>query len=123
MKSVKVGKASLIAMMMFAAVFASGSASAATIGDIARNIKESLTGVLDLVYVGAYLGGAICALLAAFKLKAHSDNPQQNPMKTPVILFIVCAILIALPSFMDSSSETVWNGAEQSSADRAGIAK
>ena len=123
MKSVKVSNGALAAMVFMASMLLSTGASAATIGDIANNIKNSLTGVLDLVYVGAYLGGAICALLAAFKLKAHNDNPQQNPMKTPVILFIVCAILIALPSFMDSSSETVWNGSATSSADRAGIEK
>jgi hypothetical protein len=122
MKSVKVSKASLMAMVLIAGVLASGSASAITIGEIAGNIKQSLSGVLDLVYVGAYVFGAICVLLAAAKLKAHNDNPQQNPMKTPVMLFIVAAILIALPSAMDSSTDTVWNGSAESAADAGGFA-
>jgi hypothetical protein len=96
-------------------------AFAASIGTVANNVKDSLTGVLQLMFAGAYVGGAICGLLAAVKLKAHNDNPQQTPMKTPVVLFIVCAILVALPSFLETSQETVWgSGGGTSSLNKSG---
>ena len=96
-------------------------ALAATIGTVAGNIKSSLDGVLELLFMGAYIGGAICGALAAVKLKAHNDNPQQTPMKTPVILFVVCALLVSLPSFLETSTDTVWGaGGGTSSLNKAG---
>ena len=95
-------------------------ALAATIGDVSKNIKGSLDGVLQLLFMGSYIGGAICGALAAVKLKAHNDNPQQTPMKTPVILFVVCALLVSLPSFLETSTDTVWGaGGGQSSLNKA----
>lgn len=114
-------KAALPAAVLGALALGTDSAMAASIGQVAGNIKTSLSGVLELLFTGAYVGGAICGLLAAVKLKAHNDNPQQTPMKTPVILFIVCAILVALPSFLQTSTETVWgSGGGTSSQSKTG---
>ena len=114
-------KAAFSAATVGALALGTEVAMAATLGQIADNMKTSLTGVLQLLFAGSYVGGAICGLLAAVKLKAHNDNPQQTPMKTPVILFIVCAILVALPSFLQTSGDTVWGaGGGQSSLQRSG---
>lgn len=122
MKKSTVSKYALLLASASLGLMASDAAMAATLGGVANNVKASLSGVLDLLYVVAYIGGVVCGLLAAFKLKAHNDNPQQTPMKTPIVLFAVCAILVALPSFLQTSQDTVWgSGGGKSSATAGGF--
>lgn len=93
-----------------------GVAHAANLGDVANNIGSSVDGGLSLLMKGSYFAGSACAAGALFKFKQHSDNPQQTPMKVPVILAVVAAGLLALPSFRQTSTDTVWGNGQAQSA-------
>jgi hypothetical protein len=121
--SKKFGKGLLMAMGGAVGVLFSHAALAAGIGAVATTLGTNVAALLNLLYIGSYFMGAVCGALSAAKLKAHNDNPQQTPMKTPVILFIVCAIFIGLPSYLQTAEDTAWNGTGQSSAARGGITR
>jgi len=92
-------------------------ASGDGVGKVADTVKGQFSQLADLVFAAMFLVGIGLGGMAALKFKAHSDNPQQNKLMTPVILALVAAMLIALPTFINTSMATLWGG----DAETAGI--
>jgi hypothetical protein len=57
--------------------------SKGTIGDMSINVRNSLTGIEDLVEGVASVAALCLAITALFKFKAPRDNPQQVPLVFP----------------------------------------
>lgn len=87
-------------------LMASSVASATTLGDIATSFQTQLGSFADVVLGVLFLAGIVIGGLAAFKFKAHSDNPQQNKITTPLMYAVVAAILIGLPAFLNMAKDT-----------------
>lgn len=100
-----------------------GLADAATIGAVADNVSTSFGQLADLIVAGAYLGGAGMGIQAALKFKAHNENPQQVKLSQPIVYSLVAACLLALPSFIQTGSDTLWNGGATSSSLKGGGVK
>lgn len=101
-----------------ALLVASTAASATTLGEIAGNFQTQLGSFANVVIGVLFLAGIVIGGLAAFKFKAHSDNPQQNKITTPIMYAVVAALLIGLPAFLNMAKDTtLGNGAQSSSID------
>ncbi len=101
----------LIAVGFF--VFGSAYAADQTLGDVADNITGSMQNLAKLIMAMSYVMGMGFAVGAAFKFKAHKDNPQQIPVGTPIALFFIAAALIFLPSVFDMAGYTLFKENKQ----------
>ncbi len=88
----------------------SGSTQGVSIGGIANNINNSVSGVQLLVQGGAFLIGVCLVVAGLLKLKAHKENPQQTPLGLAMVFLVVGALLTAIPSVLLTLQYTVWNG-------------
>lgn len=91
-------------------VLAGGGTS---LGDVASNVTGNLTNVAKLITAASYVAGVGFALMGMLKFKAHKDNPTQVPLSQPIVLMIIAAALIFLPSLIGSAGQTVWGGGQQ----------
>lgn len=99
-------KAGAVALMGLAMLTVSASASAATFGDAANTFFQQLGSFADVAMAIMFLSGLVVGGLSAFKFKAHSDNPGQNKITTPIVYALVAAILIGLPAFLNMAKES-----------------
>lgn len=81
-----------------------------TIGEMANNLNSSLNGVVNLVQGVAYTSGFVLGITALFQFKAHKDNPQQTPLSKPIVAIFLSALMLYLPSLIDSGAKSVWGG-------------
>jgi intracellular multiplication protein IcmD len=49
------------------------------------------------------------------KFKAHKDNPQQTPLSQPIVLIVIAAGLVFLPSIIQSAGASLFAGGATSS--------
>jgi intracellular multiplication protein IcmD len=98
-----------IALMMFV-----GLAMAATIGDVANNISNSLSSVATMLGAASYVVGTGMFMVAIFQLKQHKENPTQTPLSKPMLFLIVAASLLYLPTLMGVTSGTLFTNAQTS---------
>lgn len=68
------------------------------IGNMANNLLSQLGSVADVVLALAFIAGLAFFTMGAVSLYQHGKNPDHNPMKKVVILFIAGALLVGLPS-------------------------
>lgn len=99
-------KASLLSVMALGLLAMSATASAGTAGDMAKTFFDQLASFADVAMAVMFLSGLVIGGLAAFKFKAHSDNPQQNKITVPIVYAFVAAILIGLPAFLNMAKES-----------------
>lgn len=79
-----------------------------TLGDVAKNITKSLSGLAKLITAASYVAGIGFAMMGMLKLKAHKDNPTQVPLGQPIILLVIATGLIFLPNLINTGGATVW---------------
>ena len=87
---------------------AAESGGAATIGDVASNVKDSMEGLSKLINSAALVAGMGFAVGAVLKFKQHKDNPTQIPVGTPIALIFIAAALLFLPSVFGSLGKTLF---------------
>lgn len=80
---------------------------AAGVGDRLKSFMDDLGIVGDFLYVMAFVIGLIIFFNGLMKIKAWSDNPQQNPILKPLIYAIVGVLLMGLTAYVTMVSETV----------------
>lgn len=78
-------------------IFASPAFAGAEIDGIARNMVESSDQLPALLSGFAYLLALLFAVTGVLKLKEHVSNPQQTPLRSALIRFLVGGALLALP--------------------------
>lgn len=89
-----------------------GDAPAGSIGEAAKTITGSMTGIAKLITATSYVAGVGFALMGMLKLKAHKDNPTQVPLSQPIVLLAIAAGLVFLPSLITTAGKTVWTSPE-----------
>ena len=91
-------------------VILSDQVFAQTVDDVQQNIVDSVTVLPGAVAGLAYLSGLLLCVLAVFKLIEHVGNPNQTPLRTPVIRFLVGGALFALPIITEAAIATINGG-------------
>lgn len=102
----------LISNFAFAEAAATGDAPTGSIGEAAKTITGSMTGIAKLITATSYVAGVGFALMGMLKLKAHKDNPTQVPLSQPIVLLAIAAGLVFLPSLITTAGKTVWSNPE-----------
>ncbi len=99
------------ALFMLSGVFTVAFADQ-SIGDLADNIRESLSGVETMIIAMCYIGGVAFGGAAIMKFKQYKDNPQQITLGQPIALVFIAAALVWLPQLIKTSGQTVFGQTE-----------
>lgn len=89
------------------------SANAQGLNTITGNLLGQFPGVADVMSSLAYIGGIGFGIKAALKLKEYNEAKGQLPISGPITMAIVAALLIALPSLLTTSTQTVFGTGSQ----------
>lgn len=92
---------------------------AASLTDIANTVTGQANAVARLLSVLSYVAGVGFAMAGILQLKAHKENPQQIPLSKPVVMIVVAACLLFLPTILGTAGESLF-GTEAQSAAAAG---
>ncbi len=95
---------------LFLSIILSDVAFAQEIDDIGQNITESAASLPGLIAALAYAGGLIMGVTAIFKTVDHVTNPNQTPISSPVIRYLLGGALFALPIIAEAVSVTINGG-------------
>jgi intracellular multiplication protein IcmD len=79
-----------------------------TLGGMSSSVTTSLDDVSQLGNAVAFVGGIFFAVIGLFKFKAYKENPQQTPLGQPIMMIVLAAALLALPTVIGSGMQTLW---------------
>lgn len=106
--------------LFFVSDFVLASGGGQSLGDVAKNITGTMTNVGKLITAASYVAGVGFALMGMLKFKAHKDNPQQVPLSQPIVLIMIAAGLVFLPSLISTAGQTVFGGSQKSADTQGG---
>ncbi|HQY22478.1 MAG TPA: type IV secretion protein IcmD [Gammaproteobacteria bacterium] len=89
---------------------------AADITDIAKTVTTQATAIAKLLSVTAYVAGVGFALAGVLQFKTHKENPQQTPLSKPVVMIVVAACLLFLPTILTIAGASLFGASPISSA-------
>lgn len=79
-------------------------------GDILQSITDTNSLIPLFITAVAYTFGVIIGFAGVMKLKDHVQNPDQTPIKAPVIRFLVAGMMFALPIVFASMEVAISSG-------------
>lgn len=92
-----------IALGMFA-----GVASAQGLNTVTTTLSDQMSGIVNVISAVSYIVGIALGIKAALKMKEHNETKGQVPLSTPIVLAVVAAILLALPTFLKTGKEALF---------------
>ena len=101
-------KTACFALVSFGALYAAQVFAEDNLGQLARGVTGSFTGIGSLMIATSYLAGIGFAIAAIFKFKQHRDNPTQIPIGTPLALLIIGIVLIFFPGIIKPAGTTIF---------------
>ncbi len=115
--------AAALGLMLFSTelALAADGAGSGGVGAIAKNVTTNLASIANLIGAAAYVSGIAFALMGLMKFKAHKDNAQQVPLSQPIVLIMIAAGLIFLPSMITAAGGTLFEGGKAGSAKGEGF--
>lgn len=93
---------------------------ASDITAIATTVTTQATSVAKLLSVTAYVAGVGFALAGILQFKAHKENPQQTPLSKPVVMIVVAACLLFLPTILTVAGSSLFGTTGVSAATAGG---
>jgi len=84
------------------------------ISSMATKVKTEATSVATLMTIAAYVAGVGFALGGVLQFKAHKDNPQNTPLSKPVVMIVVAACLLFLPTVMTIAGGSLFESGQSS---------
>jgi intracellular multiplication protein IcmD len=93
-----------------------------TISTVATSITTQVNAIASLLSISAYIAGVGFALSGILQFKTHKENPQQVPLSKPVVMIIIAAALLFLPTVLTIAGNSLFGHNAISSA-IAGSAK
>lgn len=100
--------------LIFVSEWALGQGGSKDIAALSGKATTQIESVVTLIKLAAYVAGVGFALAGVLQFKAHKDNPQQTPLSKPVVMIIVSAALLFLPTVMDIAGGSLFEGGEKS---------
>ncbi|HXH55107.1 MAG TPA: DUF6750 family protein [Gammaproteobacteria bacterium] len=95
-------------------------AAGGDITSIAATVTTQATAIAKLLKVTAYVAGVGFALAGVLQFKTHKENPQQTPLSKPVVMIVVAACLLFLPTILDIAGASLFGAGATSSAPGGG---
>ena len=95
-------------------------ADSGNITSIATTVTTEATAIAKLLSVTAYVAGVGFALAGVLQFKAHKENPQQVPLSKPVVMIVVAACLLFLPTILTVAGASLFGSSAQSAATAGG---
>lgn len=99
---------------LLAVILAFGISSVALaqngVDDIAENITNSAEGLPGLVTAVLYVLGLWLGYQAVLKTIEHVNNPNQTPLRVPLMRYLAGGALFAMPIVYETMTETIDNG-------------
>ena len=93
---------------------------AADITDVATTITTEANAIAKLLSVTAYVAGVGFAIAGILQFKAHKENPQQVPLSKPVMIIMVSACLLFLPTILNIAGASLFGSSATSAATAGG---
>ncbi len=97
------GFAALTAALVLVPELALASGLAGSVGTVGTGISN-IPGIISGI---AYILGAAMIVAGAFKLRAHVENPLQEPIQKGVIRIVIGAALAALPALIGWAQSSI----------------
>ncbi|MBP9764133.1 MAG: type IV secretion protein IcmD [Gammaproteobacteria bacterium] len=91
-------------------------AAGGDITSIATTVTTQATAIAKLLSVTAYVAGVGFALAGVLQFKTHKENPQQTPLSKPVVMIVVAACLLFLPTILNIAGASLFGAGATSSA-------
>jgi intracellular multiplication protein IcmD len=112
MNKKSMGRIALAALLIVDTFYTCANAATSTgIGGVAATVTDQLGAMATLMVYVAYVSGVGFALAGILQFKAHKENPQQTPLSKPIVLIIVAACLLFLPSVMSAAGGSIFGTA------------
>ncbi len=83
---------------------------------IAKTVTKQADAVARLLSVLSYVAGVGFAMAGILQLKAHKENPQQVPLSKPVVMIVVAACLLFLPTILATAGASIFGSSATSAA-------
>lgn len=109
-KNVMITVATLGLVSLMTAAFA--DAGGGDIAAMATQVKSQASAIATLLNVASYVAGVGFALAGILQFKAHKENPQQTPLSKPVVMIVVAACLLFLPTIMNIAGASLFQGGQ-----------
>ncbi len=87
---------------------------------VAQTVTTQASAIAKLLSITAYVAGVGFALGGILQFKVHKENPQQTPLSKPVVMIIVAACLLFLPTVMEIAGNSLFGTTATSSATAGG---
>ena len=87
---------------------------------IATTVTTQANAVAKLLSVLSYVAGVGFAMAGILQLKAHKENPQQVPLSKPVVMIVVSACLLFLPTILTTAGASIFGSSATSAATAGG---
>ena len=87
---------------------------------IATTVSTEATAIAKLLSVTSYVAGVGFALAGILQFKAHKENPQQTPLSKPVVMIVVAACLLFLPTILNIAGASLFGSSATSAASAGG---
>ncbi len=94
----------------FVSLVLAGPALAQGVDDIAENITTSASLIPGLITAFSYTLGLYIAYFAVLKTVEHVNNPNQTPLRVPVVRYLAGGALFSLPIVYETMTETINRG-------------
>lgn len=89
-----------------------GNTAATSFGDMICNVVVNTSAFAWLFEWGAYVLGATLGAMGIHHFRLHSENPGNNPLSRPVMMWFGAACLLALPEAAGTVIDTIYGGAQ-----------
>lgn len=85
------------------------------LASLAGKVGEQATAIAKLMNIAAYVAGVGFALAGILQFKAHKEAPQQTPLSKPVVMIVVAACLLFLPTILQIAGGSLFEGGKAAS--------
>lgn len=75
---------------------------------VTTNLGTQMGGIVNVISSVSYIIGVALGVKAALKMKESNESKGQVPISNAIVLALVAAVLLTLPSFLKTGRETVF---------------
>lgn len=83
--------------------------AAGGIGEVASTIQGNFSNIKSAIVSGGFVVGALLAVTGVYLIYKDTKQPGQDHLKKGLVAVIVGALLLALPTVVDTSTQTIFN--------------
>jgi intracellular multiplication protein IcmD len=105
-----------VAVITALALTATVASAGGDVAAVATTVTTEVNAVAKLLSVASYVAGVGFALGGILQFKAHKENPQQVPLSKPVVMVVVAACLLFLPTILTIAGASLFGSSASTAA-------